>query len=472
MAGISGKPSPYNGYYEHIFPGPVQTAARSGSVNLVFMEIDAASGGIRQHGIDICGNQCSQQSIFNCNYIHLDIEGVKVMKVNLVFNGMPVGAISFTSLPSVMLYLEENGYRSKWDSGSRTLEVEQFLFDKKVLLQVNTEDDQLAGDLGRQLKAFLKHMGIKTETVKEVEGGDKLDGDLLIRLVLSTEAQVKTNTVSISTTSGFDRRILKDKIIPLFKQQDHKCKHLHDAVKTSIPTANFKMEFADYDHEDLSLKLAMAAYHLLGKDLQKLNLFDLYWDLQGGTAKKAARERNNVKREEGKTAGQSVVEAVVERAEEEKQAQCDLFFDYSVTAGRKTEKYTVFSSIHLRNIGERALHNPVLCLKVEPVDSVDIGGQILPPGMSELFAVQGEAGAQGWEYIGEEWLEKAYTTGEYWIKPIQDLTIHPSESVLLEGVQFSFEPPEQAGEISIAGFVYFQDQNLQFKSLNTIVFSF
>lgn len=393
------------------------------------------------------------------------------MKVNLVFNGMPVGVISFTSLPSIMIYLEENGYRTKWDSGSRKLEVEQFLFNKKVLLQVNAEEEPLAADLERQLKAFLNHMGVKAETLTTEDGGGKQEGDLLIRLVLSTEAAGENN-VSISTTSGVDRRILKDKIIPLFQCQDYKCKHLHDAVKTSVPTVNFKMELADYDHEDLSLKLAMAAYHLLGKDLQKLNLFDLYWDLQGGTAKKASRERNNVKREEEKTAGLSVVEPVVERVEEEKEAQCDLFFDYSVTAGRKTEKYTIFSSIHLRNIGERALHNPVLCLKVEPVDSVDIGGQILPPGMSELFAVQGEAGAQGWEYVGEEWLEKAYTTGEYWIKPIQDLTIPASESILLEGVQFSFQPPEQAGKISIAGFVFFQDQNLQFKSLNTIVFSF
>ncbi|WP_113930759.1 hypothetical protein [Bacillus sp. P14.5] len=394
------------------------------------------------------------------------------MKVNLAYNGMPVGVIPFTSLPAVMIYLEENGYRTKWDSGSRSLEVEQFLFDKKVLLQIKTDDGTVAADLGRQLKVFLKYMGVKTETVNEEDASDTLRGNLLIRLVLSTAQEGENNTVSISTTSGVDRRILKEKIIPLFQQHDYKCKHLHDALKTSIPTVNFKMEFADYDQEDLSLKMAMAAYHLLSKDLQKMNLFDLLWDLQSGPAKKSVRERDNLKREERREAGVPVAEPEEEKAESEKTAQCDMFFDYSVSAGRKTEKYTVFSSIHLRNIGERALHNPVLCLKVEPVDSVDIGGQILPPGMSELFAVQGDSGAQGWEYVGEEWLEKAYTTGEYWIKPIQNLTIPASESILLEGVQFSFQPPEQAGKISIAGFVYFQDQNLQFKSLNTIVFSF
>ncbi|MGM0843802.1 MAG: hypothetical protein ACQEUT_02410 [Bacillota bacterium] len=394
------------------------------------------------------------------------------MKVNLLYNGMPVGVISFTSLPAVMIYLEENGYSTKWDSGSRTLEVEQFLFDKKVFLQVSAEDEKLEAEMARGLTPFLKHMGINAAVIKEGHAAEDLRGDLLIRLVLAKETKGEDNTVSISTTSGIDRRLLKAKIIPLFQQQDHKCKHLHDAVKTSIPTVNFKMEFGEYDQDDLSLRLARAIYHLLSADLGKLTLFDLLWDLQSGTAKKPVREREEVKREASRAAKAPVDEPAEERVEREQSAQCDLFFDYSVSAGRKTEKYTALASIHLRNTGEKVLKNPVLCLKVEPVDSVDIGGQILPPGMSELFAVQGEAGAQGWEYVGEDWLEKAYTTGEYWIKPIQELTIPASESVVLEGVQFSFQPPESAGRISIAGFVYFQEQSLQFKSLNTIAFSF
>jgi hypothetical protein len=396
------------------------------------------------------------------------------MKANLQYNGLPAGSISFASLPAFMIFLEEQGYGTKWKSDSRTLDIEHFLYDKKVILYLNPSEDGTAAEIGKQLKMFLKQMGVKIELVQEESAIQGITGDLLIRLDWEP-GEGGENKVSISTTSGVDRRIVKERIIPLFQHLAFSCRHLHDSKKMPVPSIRFsiKADLASKEQEEfLSFSLTKAIYHLLRKE-QSFHFFDLFWDLQNQAPKKQTRSRENKPKDEESPL--KTIQPVEQetRVDKTKLADCDLIFDYSVSVGRKTGKYTVLSSIYLRNSGGRALKNPVLCIKVNPVDSVDLGGQILPPGMSQLFAVQGEQGAQGWEYVGEEWLEKAYTTGEYWIQPIQDLTLQPSEDVLLEGVQFSFEAPEEESQnITIAGFVYFHDQELQFKALNTIEFSF
>ncbi|RIW39041.1 hypothetical protein D3H55_01420 [Bacillus salacetis] len=395
------------------------------------------------------------------------------MKANLQYNGLPAGAISFASLPAFMIFLEEQGYKSRWKSDSRTLDIEHFLYDKKVLLHMKQSGDGLAGQVGKQLKMFLKQLGIRVEMVQEESAIEDVKGDLMIRLELDTE-NGDENKVSISTTSGVDRRVVKEKILPLFQQADYSCQHLHDHEKIPVPCIRFGI-WTNHDSKEqedfLSTSLTKAVYHLLRKE-KSLHFLDLFWDLQNQAPKKPSRSRDNKPREE--EAPLKTIHPVEQEARVDytKPADCDLIFDYSVSVGRKTGKYTVLSSIYLRNSGGKALKNPMLCIKVNPVDSVDLGGQILPPGMSQLFAVQGEQGAQGWEYVGEEWLQTAYSTGEYWIQPIQDLTLQPSEDVLLEGVQFSFESPEDSQNITIAGFVFFNNQEYRFKALNTIEFSF
>jgi hypothetical protein len=155
-----------------------------------------------------------------------------------------------------------------------------------------------------------------------------------------------------------------------------------------------------------------------------------------------------------------------------KKPSAEIYFDYNLLPNRKLERYSIKADFFIKNTGNVDLLNPKICFRMNPPDKIEIGGQILPPEMSEIFSIQGQNGAQGWKYMGEDWLEKAFATGDYWIESIQKSVIPPGETIAVEGLQFTLENLEEQETSTILGFVLFEEQELQLSSNNKIMITF
>ena len=133
--------------------------------------------------------------------------------------------------------------------------------------------------------------------------------------------------------------------------------------------------------------------------------------------------------------------------------------------------YLIEGNLYIKNTGNRALMNPVICIKITPVQSASLQGQIIPPKMVSSLGTKSMSGDKGWKYVYDDWRERVKTNGEYWISPIQVLQIPPGETTMFN-FKINFEQPKEGKSITAQGFVYFQEEKKQFPSNNQISFSF
>ena len=115
--------------------------------------------------------------------------------------------------------------------------------------------------------------------------------------------------------------------------------------------------------------------------------------------------------------------------------------------------------------------NPVICIKITPVQSASLQGQIIPPKMVSSLGTKSMSGEKGWKYVYDDWRQRIKTNGEYWISPIQVLQIPPGETTMFN-FKINFEQPKDGKSITAQGFVYFQEEKKQFPSNNQISLSF
>jgi hypothetical protein len=393
------------------------------------------------------------------------------LNIQVHYNGRPSGTIPFSALASTILYFNELGLESNWDKDNRILHVTNSLYNKKIFVYLEqvTESDTM---LVEELKKYLQYVGVKTEITEEnsLEG---LSGDLFVRLIVKpSNNQGKDEGIFIGVNKRLYWKELKEKVYPELKQYHIKGQEIFTKEDTNIPLLSLSINIGEHEmNSNLPISLANVVTRLLLKK-KNVSMIDLSIDAFKHLLMADTLERKTEKKKvEKQRERQSITEEVKEVTKKVIKS-CDMYFDYSISKNQHTNHYTIVSDIWFKNIGNINLKNPTVCIRTNPPGNVEIGGQILPPTMSELFSVQGSQGAQGWQYIGEDWLEKAYETGEYWVKPLQEITIKPGEEMAMEQVKFTLEPLEEKGDITIVGFVYFQEQKLQFSSLNKIIFSF
>ncbi|MGN7468372.1 hypothetical protein [Brevibacillus sp. SAFN-007a] len=171
------------------------------------------------------------------------------------------------------------------------------------------------------------------------------------------------------------------------------------------------------------------------------------------------------------------IEATVQEHEQEQSAEpraaAEVFFDYTLIHSDSAEKpYLLIGTLQVKNTGTETLYNPVVCLRVTPVDSIKMGGQILPPKLVETLAVQGSNGLKGWRYLDDDWFSQAMERGEYWIAPIQPVVIPPQSAEAFQNFQVSFLKQESGKAIVVEGIVLCNDQSVHFSANNRIAVSF
>jgi hypothetical protein len=160
------------------------------------------------------------------------------------------------------------------------------------------------------------------------------------------------------------------------------------------------------------------------------------------------------------------------RQAEARRLEAEVFFDYTVLRSDvENRPFLLIGNICVKNTGTEALYNPVVCLRADPPDSIKMGGQILPPNLVETLAVQSSAGIKGWRYLENDWFTQAKERGEYWMAPIHPVRIEPNTTEMFQNFQFSVTKPETGNTVTVEGYVFFQEQGLQFAANNRIALS-
>ena len=73
----------------------------------------------------------------------------------------------------------------------------------------------------------------------------------------------------------------------------------------------------------------------------------------------------------------------------------------------------------------------MICIKITPIQSASLQGQIIPAKMVSSLGTKSMSGEKGWKYVYDDWRQRVKTNGEYWITPIQVFQIPPGETTHL-----------------------------------------
>jgi hypothetical protein len=401
--------------------------------------------------------------------------------MKLKINNHDWGSIPAYSLSAIQFFCAENNYHFNWNKEEQIVDVKSSLHRKKVWLSVNTSNEKINHDINEKVKEVLTHYGVDISIVENTEWLS--NGDLFIELV-SSKAKSDKRFVSLGYNEKLNSINLK-KNLSNYKDDLHFNGYYLLPERHSIPHLRCSLQCKDEEfllNEGPSILTTCVLKTLLGN--QKPTLLDLNvlhflkttdklvedTGINRGEVKKPNRntEINDKEYEEIKKqkADRKIREAQV------KKPSAEIYFDYNLLPNRKLERYSIKADFFIKNTGNVDLLNPKICFRMNPPDKIEIGGQIIPPEMSDIFSIQGQNGAQGWKYIGEDWLEKAFATGDYWIESIQESVIPPGEKIAVEGLQFTLENLEEQESSTILGFVLFEEQELQLSSNNKIMITF
>jgi hypothetical protein len=406
---------------------------------------------------------------------------VIILNVKLVLNGEECGEFPYDSIPALQYYCAENNLKFNLTEHTQTVDISSSLIGKKVWLNVQNDTFPVKDRLSEFVDTYLLPYGISvlTDAGKNL---NKKEGDLYLEVSLSKAERVKP-AINIGLNSKLNS-IDYSKILNIYK--DHIVFNGYKLLSDTgqVPHLKCTVQLSDTNDELLKQLGFLLTNCVIKSFIQNRTAHQLDLNLSSLFSEEAMKKPNNpLNHEKEKVLDKKEVEVSESEYEQAKirrknkmnppkQPQAEVYFDFNLMPNRKTEKYSIKADFIIKNTGNTILYNPKICFRVNPAEKIEIGGQILPPEMSEIFSVQGETGAEGWKYSGKDWLEKAYATGEYWIEPIQGLEIHPAETTGIEGIHFTLENLNEQEVSTIIGFVYFEEGNFQLSSNNKIMITF
>lgn len=403
------------------------------------------------------------------------------LKMKLKINNHDWGSIPDYSLSAIQFFCAENNYHFNWNKEEQMVEVNSSLHGKKVWLSVNTPNENINHEIHEKVKEVLTHYGVDISIMENTEWLS--EGDLFFELVTSKPKGDK-RFVSFGYNEKLNSINVK-KSLSVYKDEVHFNGYYLLQERHSIPHLRCSIQCKDEEfllNEAPAILTTCALKILLGN--QKPTLLDLnvmhLLKTTGKLVEDSGINKDEVKKPNRHTEiddkeYEEIKKQKANRKTREAQVKkpsAEIYFDYNLLPNRKLERYSIKADFFIKNTGNVDLLNPKICFRMNPPDKIEIGGQILPPEMSEIFSIQGQNGAQGWKYMGEDWLEKAFATGDYWIESIQESVIPPGETIAVEGLQFTLENLEEQETSTILGFVLFEEQELQLSSNNKIMITF
>ena len=120
------------------------------------------------------------------------------------------------------------------------------------------------------------------------------------------------------------------------------------------------------------------------------------------------------------------------------------YFTYSLNISHEPEQESLcLGSFHVRNMGNQAITNPYVCIKVSKESPFSFSGRYVYDNFKQSLKV-----ADGWVRTNEKTDKE-----EFWLKPLGKASIEPNETLSFSNFQITWSPEESyAG--SITAFTY------------------
>jgi hypothetical protein len=399
------------------------------------------------------------------------------------------GELPFHSLPIFQLFCEQIGFQSEWNQQEKILHLTSHLRGKKFYFIPMKQNDTHTSML-ENIKAFLKKTAME---IVELPAKSSLpnDGEIILKSKSMTSSNNTASLPKFMVLHSYGTKAKK--WAESFRQEciNHgfAAQIKEDEYKSSIPFLEIRLKLPKTQEMDKqfgeSISLILASSLLRG--LTKDNPFLLFPFLSPElmkfllpTEKKSnslestpvlekvpyseISDKNNGKNVPSTTPKPTLLPPF----------RMEACFDYQfVFPTSEDDDYLILGNMYCKNTGLGALTNPHICIQVNPKDQIQLKGQIVPPNMTDTVGVQSFSGesAVGWRYVDDDWLKKVKDQGEYWICPIQPMTILPGETLTFPNFQFTI-PNKMNGDITIQGSVHYHQLKLQFPTTNRITLSF
>jgi len=409
------------------------------------------------------------------------------MKISVYFNNEVITEIPYHSLVSFRLFCEQHGLHTNWSSVEKRLDLFSDFQQNQIALSLTT-NTPLNNDVLQTLKQFLSIDGLVTviENLESITTNPYLQ----IKVATFENTSDKHGFLLIEHGSGIDERLRnlfrtelnKEKIPFQLKETKH-------FPLTSSRSLFLKFHFPpnpnlDVYKELFSMCIAKVIlryikrqqnqiFSYLPKNMLKNWLVTMTQTHISPEQKKVPQENEGI--EKGKDKNSQALKLISQNLQKNKRIiNVETFFDYTILLPQsesELKEYLIEGVLYIKNTGNQAILNPVICIKITPVESASLQGQIIPPKMVSSLGTKSINGEKGWKYLYDDWRQKVKKNGEYWITPIQVLQIPPGETTMFN-FKINFEQPKNGKSITAQAFVYFQEDKKQFPSNNQISFSF
>ncbi|WP_246096898.1 hypothetical protein [Psychrobacillus soli] len=120
------------------------------------------------------------------------------------------------------------------------------------------------------------------------------------------------------------------------------------------------------------------------------------------------------------------------------------YFTYSLDISHDpTQESLCLGSYHVKNIGNKSITNPYLCIKISKESPFSFSGKYVYEDFKQSLK-----GPGGWQRINEKTNKE-----EYWLKPLGKSSIEPNEILSFSNFQITWSSEKSYGG-SIMGFTY------------------
>ena len=140
----------------------------------------------------------------------------------------------------------------------------------------------------------------------------------------------------------------------------------------------------------------------------------------------------------------SEIKEMVDKLNEPARMDSISYFTYSLNISHDPEGESLcLGSYHIHNLGNRAITNPSVCIKVSKESPFSFSGRYVYGDFKQSLKV-----ADGWERTNEKTNKE-----EFWLRPLGKASIEPNETISFSNFQVTWSAKESyAG--SILGFTY------------------
>ncbi|WP_216828221.1 hypothetical protein [Alkalihalobacterium elongatum] len=162
-------------------------------------------------------------------------------------------------------------------------------------------------------------------------------------------------------------------------------------------------------------------------------------------------------------------------SDEQKGIRCQAFFNYSVVLPDEDEQeqekeVLIMGNFIIENMGEDTLNIPVVCIKIKPAHSGMLGGKIEATPRSEMIV--DATNSLEWQYLNQNFKEKAKESGEYWLRPKESNELKPGEKLFFSNFDLKLNKPQEKNSVIVEGFIYFKELQQGIPALNKIIINF